>query len=553
MARHFRPRSLTLSLFSTVILVLLAINSIAIISAKLLVSNAQDSILRELTYVQSLYVDQLDRELRAAQNRISLLCGTYSFSIAMNKEYQTGERQYEALRAQVELDTSMKSWLIQFPLLDGYFTYSSDCDVLIIRGDEVRAVQWIMQSIQDKGDTTGDASVFNALLNNQWALMDTPQGQMILFSAVRRDVSYGAWLQVSRLMSEWGLGSLQEEQSYAFYAMDSIPAGSKDSIYVLSSEAHCFFHRDIAASTLAIPQSISVLETLSILMLCLLPVVWFSLQHFVMHPLKELIKAIHQIEIGDTTYRIPERATSSEFAQLNRRFNQSIEQVAQSKMAIYEAQLDKEKTYVRYLAQQMQPHFVLNTLNLVYSMEPSQYDLMQETIRNLAQYFRYVAHVREQFVPLASELDHVRNYFFLQQTRYPGYFFFEINCPEALLQEKIPPLIIQTFAENTMKHALTIGEQNMVSIQIDQAEGGIIHIAIFDSGKGFPPHVLEQIRIYKQTKAPQPDLGIGIANTIERMQILYKGDANIQFCNGKSGGARIDVYLPVRSNTRGGV
>ena len=215
-------------------------------------------------------------------------------------------------------------------------------------------------------------------------------------------------------------------------------------------------------------------------------------------------------------------------------------------MEIYEAQLENERTRVSYLTQQMQPHFVLNTLNLIYSMEPEEYDLIQSTIMCLSNYYRYVAHITDPQVALGAELTHVENYFKLQQTRYPGMFFYEIECPENLREQMIPPIVIQTFAENTIKHSLIPGRENRIWIQIEETPEKQLHVLIRDSGNGYPPEVLAQIQCYQQTRKKQPNLGMGIQNTIERLRLIYKGQEKLYFSNQPQGGAQVDFYFPIR-------
>ena len=89
-------------------------------------------------------------------------------------------------------------------------------------------------------------------------------------------------------------------------------------------------------------------------------------------------------------------------------------------------------------------------------MEPDQYPLMIKTLLCLSRYFRYVAHISEPLVPMEAELEHVKNYFQLQQIRYPDNFTYDIQCPEELLEMLIPPIVIQTFAENAIKHSLDV-------------------------------------------------------------------------------------------------
>ena len=211
---------------------------------------------------------------------------------------------------------------------------------------------------------------------------------------------------------------------------------------------------------------------------------------------------------------------------------------------MYETQLENERIRIRYLTQQMQPHFVLNTLNLVYSMEPDQYDMIQRTVLCLSRYYRYVAHVGEQLVPVDAELEHVKNYFQIQQIRYPDSFDFDIRCPEDLREVQVPPVVIQTFAENAIKHSLTVGEQNRVEVHIHAESDDHIHICIRDSGNGYDPEVLDRIHAFRTTRVPQDGLGLGIQNTIERLELIYGKDADLCFGNSPAGGAQVDIYLP---------
>ena len=305
----------------------------------------------------------------------------------------------------------------------------------------------------------------------------------------------------------------------------------------------------LADQAVALPQTVQLLQLLAYLTLLIIPLSWLALRRLIFSPLRELTTAIEEIDRGNTKYRIPAKATSYEFDQLNRQFNRSIEAVANAEAKAYTSQLESERIRIRYLTQQMQPHFVLNTLNLVYSMEPDQYPLMIKTLLCLSRYFRYVAHISEPLVPMEAELEHVKNYFQLQQIRYPDNFTYDIQCPEELLEMLIPPIVIQTFAENAIKHSLVIGVVNHVEVRIEMAKEQL-HISIHDTGTGYPDDVLEKIRLFQQTRVRQEGLGLGIQNTIERLELLYGHNAGLSFCNAPKGGAQVDIFLPEARSRR---
>lgn len=541
-AHHF---SLALRLFTSVILGMLLLNVLTIYSTLRLGDSAEENILREYRQVQILYANEVEQELNQAQIRITDVSNAYMTAMAMSAAAAQDERQYEALRCRTELRIAMRNWQIWFPKTTGYYVYGRDANVLIYQGENFASQQWFSSHL--RGSDNEASHSFTQELG--WQLLETPTGHILLFNLNRRNSSYGTWINIDKLWRTMELNTAEADHAYSIVRSDEpVPEGI--CIDVPVGKTSFILRQTLPRSATALPQSVYVLQVLSYFMLLLLPISWFSLRRLVFQPLKELTKAIYQINEGNTDYRISEKATSSEFDQLNHQFNRSIEIIARTRMQMYESQLENERIRISYLSQQMQPHFVLNTLNLIYSMEPSQYSLMQRTIQCLARYFRYVAHVSEPLVPIEAELEHVKNYFRLQQIRYPDSFDYDVQCPEELMEKLIPPIVIQTFAENAIKHSLTIGKQNRVDVRINAAEGRRIHILIHDSGAGYPQEVLEKIRTFQTTRVKQEGLGLGIQNTIERIGLIYDVGVDLQFSNAVRGGAQVDIYLPERENPR---
>lgn len=510
-----------------------------------LTDTAQANVVHDLEQVQVLYANQIAQEMNLAQERINDIGGSYLTAMATSVEAAKDERQYEAMRCRSELNAAMRNWKFYYPMVHGYYIYGRDADMLSIEANSYEIYEWF--SGQIRGTAEDALPMFRQI--SGWQLLDTPVGQLLVCNATRRDICYGTWIQIERL---WRNLNLDEQDSVYSIVPEGTPAPDGVYIDLPLGDMGYLLRQVLSDSAVQLPESVYVLRMLSYGMLLILPVSWFVLQRLVIRPLGELTKAIHEIEHGNIAYRIPEKTTSYEFDQLNRQFNQSIETIAKAKSKLYETELENERTRIRYLTQQMQPHFVLNTLNLIYSMEPSQYKLMQSTIQCLSRYYRYVAHINDPLVPVEAELEHVKNYFRLQQIRYPNNFEFVIDCPEELLEVYIPPIVIQTFAENAIKHSLIIGERNLVEVKINRADEDCIHISIHDSGTGYPQEVLKRISEFQRTRILQESLGIGIQNTIERIDLIYDGGTSLQFSNHPQGGAQVDIFLPECSAIRYG-
>lgn len=537
MNKKSRFPSITFRLFSTIVVGMLLMNLFTIYITWRLADTAQTSVVHDLRQVQVLYANQIIQEMNLAQERINDIGGSYLTAMATSVEAAKDERQYEAMRCRSELNAAMRNWKFYYPMVHGYYIYGRNADMLSIEANSYEIYAWFADQI--RGTAEEPLSFFRHI--SGWKLLDTPIGQLLACNATRRDICYGAWIQIDRL---WHNLQLDEQKSSYSIVPEGTPAPDGVYIDLPLSDMGYVLRQVLPESAVQLPKSVYVLRILSYGMLLILPISWFILRRLVIRPLGALTEAIHEIEHGNIAYRIPEESTSYEFDQLNRQFNQSIETIAKTKTQMYETQLENERIRIRYLTQQMQPHFVLNTLNLIYSMEPSQYKLMQSTIQCLSRYYRYVAHINEALVPVEAELEHVKNYFRLQQIRYPDNFEYVIDCPEELLEFYIPPIVIQNFAENAIKHSLIIGERNLVEVRINRAGKDSVHISIHDSGTGYPPEVLEKIEEFQRTRVLQEGLGIGIQNTIERIDLIYAEGASLRFSNHPKGGAQVDIYLP---------
>ena len=540
MERKLNNKSITLRLFATVFVVVLLLNILSVIGTLSLSEASRRNVIQEHSYALSLYMNQLDRELSQAQSRMYDLSRSNEYNLATAPVDNSAD-PFETMRNRTLLTETLNGWLGQFPLIDGYYIMQPGTELLIICGSDSAFVLGLSDElVRSSGEDTEEPEQ-----DGRWHLEKTDSQGRLFFASVYHDTVYGAWVQEERLMEEWGIERTGRD-SYELLAgqMDA----RSDCVDVGSESFDGILRYHMPSLESMVPAGVRILLIASIVMLLALPLVWFSMRKLVILPLRELMGAIRHIEAGDTGYRIPEKSTSTEFGRLNIQFNNSMDQLAGMRMQVYESQLEKERIYVNYLSQQMQPHFVLNTLNLIFSMEPDEYDLIQETVTCLSDYYRYIAHVQEQLVPVEAELSHVENYYKLQQIRYPDMFFYEINCPEKLKKTMIPPIVIQTFAENAIKHSLVVGEVNRVEILVEEitsdSSDALLHISIRDHGKGYPEETLEKIRLFRETGEQQEGLGLGIQNTVERMHLIYQDRARVIFVNAPDGGAMAELYLP---------
>lgn len=117
--------------------------------------------------------------------------------------------------------------------------------------------------------------------------------------------------------------------------------------------------------------------------------------------------------------------------------------------------LEKEKAQVQFdnLKNQLNPHFLFNSLTSLDSLIQEDPDLARQFLQQLSKVFRYVLqHKDKGLVPLYTELDFIKNYVFLLQTRFDTFLTIDFQLSEESLEKKITPVTLQILIENALKH-----------------------------------------------------------------------------------------------------
>nr|WP_255807515.1 histidine kinase [Cohnella mopanensis] len=288
---------------------------------------------------------------------------------------------------------------------------------------------------------------------------------------------------------------------------------------------------------------------ISIIGILLFPVFFFFLRRVVLLPLNRLLTAMKRIGDGYVQTRIDPIRTSNEFMLVHATFNRMMEQMEELKIHVYEEQLNKQKAELQHLQLQMNPHFFMNTLNLIYSLAlDKDYELIKEMTLRLVRYFRYMFRSNLTFVPLKDELAHVRNYIGIHELRYQRKLVCQIDVPDRMHQVPVPPLIIQLFVENTLKHAYAeMEEVPVLEVQVrieESATASYMIITVRDEGIGFRDDVLHLLNAGERIVDEQGE-HIGVWNIWHRLRLLYGDKASITFSNTVPRGAVVQLKLPL--------
>lgn len=271
-----------------------------------------------------------------------------------------------------------------------------------------------------------------------------------------------------------------------------------------------------------------------------------ALHRLMVQPLGKLTEAIRSLKSGNLDAKITEKNPCREFIEVNQAFSEMTFQIKHLKIDVYEEKLLRQKVQLQYLQQQVAPHFFINCLSTIYSLAGTgKIGLVQQMSLALSNHLRYTLS-KNATVTLEKELIHVTNYLELCRLRFPDSIACELSLPEDIKTARIPPLLLQTFVENTVKYEVDAGELTTIYIvgnKLTEERQAKIHLTIWDTGEGFSAEILE--KLCRNDWEPTEDgKMIGLYNVVQRLRLIYRGDVCIRFGNREGAGAQIDIIIP---------
>nr|WP_275422576.1 histidine kinase [Paenibacillus mucilaginosus] len=519
----------------------------------------------------SLYMAQIDTQLQDAERNLMSLV-TYDYDIQSMDDPNSGD-EYQLAKHRVSVKLSNE--IVLYKSVDAFFVYSQTRQDLLdvfkagvpfSERDQVEQYLRRWFGGQPHLEGGGEHSWFTQKIGEDYYML-----KVISYG----DLYIGAWVNAKTLLVPLhlidlggeGTALLVTEGGETMISTQSLPddhidftkgflqyhlSGGKNNMLIVGEPSQKGNFGLVAAIPEKqilqnLPRISRTIEIISLASIGLLPISLLVLRRILLLPLKRLLAVMRRINDGNFNVRIEPYPASDEFLLVNHTFNRMMSQIEELKISVYEEQLSKQKAELQHLQLQINPHFFMNSLNIMYSLaQVKNFELIQEMTLCLVQYFRFMFRSNLTFVALREELQHVRNYMRIQELRYPNLLTCRIDAPAFLQHVPVPPLVIQSFLENSMKHGVTQDEPIHLSVDVDLKETGLapyIEMIIRDTGCGFSEHALAQIRSGNRVIDEQGE-HIGIWNVRKRLQLLYGDQASIACYNGFPRGAVVELKLP---------
>lgn len=201
------------------------------------------------------------------------------------------------------------------------------------------------------------------------------------------------------------------------------------------------------------------------------------------------------------------------------------------------AELERRLTEARLLALQMQlnPHFLFNTLHAISSLMHQDVEAADRMLVKLSDLLRRALDTSDtQEVTLREEIEFLRNYAEIEQTRFGSRLDIVMNIPRETLDALVPNLVLQPLLENAIKHGIEPHARlGRVSVNA-QLENDMLLLEVRDNGGG----ILNG----------EPEEGIGLSNTRARLAQLYGARQSFGIENADGGGVVVRVKIPFHNS-----
>lgn len=181
-------------------------------------------------------------------------------------------------------------------------------------------------------------------------------------------------------------------------------------------------------------------------------------------------------------------------------------------------QHEKVETELSYLKAQINPHFLFNTLNSIYSLAIQKSDYTAIAVVKLSGMMRYILNEADKhFVSLQKEISYIEDYIELQKFRLEDTVRIHYQLTGSALGREIAPLLLITFVENAFKYGINPEEHSEIFTEI-HIEDNRLSLRVANNKVNHQPH--------------REASGLGISNTRHRLEMLYPGRYNLEISDG---------------------
>jgi Predicted signal transduction protein with a C-terminal ATPase domain len=300
--------------------------------------------------------------------------------------------------------------------------------------------------------------------------------------------------------------------------------------------------REVASSLLS---TLRLLIVMLILMLLVVYLLSRRLSRRITQPITELAAMTEKFAGGDFTVSYHTNS-NDEMETLAESFNSMVKEIEVLIDGIHREQEIAKDAELRLLQEQINPHFLYNTLDaIIWMTESGENKKAIQIIQELSSFFRISLSKGQSEITIKNEKEHVRSYLEIQRYRYQDILDYEINFDEDILENHIQKLTLQPIVENALYHGIKNKRGRGMIRVTGKADGDDIVFIIEDNGRGMKEEELERLkRLIAGKESSDDQSGFGMANVEKRLEMLYGSKYGMTVKSEFDKGTEVTVRIP---------
>jgi two-component system sensor histidine kinase YesM len=302
---------------------------------------------------------------------------------------------------------------------------------------------------------------------------------------------------------------------------------------------------------------ISAIVVMGLLILLIMISVPFAANR-ITRPIIELKKAMEKLQTGDLTVRAPVTPGNDEIQLLSLSFNRMAGRLSELVNTVYkmelkeaQTQLLQKETTIQALQNQINPHLLYNTLDIIKSIAYLEgVPKIEKMAENLGSLYRFTAKLEQSEISLEEELDQLKRYLEIIHIRYTRHFESNVYVDDKYKHARIIKLSIQPIVENAVKYAVEPRNGKAAVMVSAYPEGNDLIIEIADNGSGIDPMTLQNLKERLKMITKQPNHGVkaseslGLTNVHSRLVLYYGQNYGVDIHSFPNQGTVISVRIP---------
>lgn len=289
-----------------------------------------------------------------------------------------------------------------------------------------------------------------------------------------------------------------------------------------------------------------LLGNIPVLLLCLFLILLlgYFFSRKMVERLEQLTENMNQINLGLRKVTVVSQS-KDEIGVLVRTFTRMMDEINKLISQVYEAKIKLQKTEMKALQAQINPHFLYNSLSIINwkALEADNEEISRITLA-LSTYYRTSLNKGETMTIAANEIRNIDAYLQIQLIMHDNSFQVIKEIQEDALSYSVPKLILQPLVENAIEHGLDVSEkeEKWLKISVCKEKDALI-MAVEDNGMGMSEEQEKSIITYRSK-------GYGVRNVNDRITLLYGEEYHLRVKSRQGEGCRIEIVIPVNKEEK---